>query len=335
MEKAEHIGSCSDVETLSQVTPDDVYNAIWSIEQLIKQLVQLLSNCHLLYGDVAMLPRHYIDEDGKDSAFNDVESIALARFSEKEAFELYKQHLGFQKRGDDPLKEDKGQLSQVGARRCVGLIHLKPVVESRGQEIHDLVAKINAKKKWVKSKLSDLYPNKVNRTRHFYRKLLPEYVPKSITRLIHIAEPNTCRVHFSWLANGYTQDPLEREQVIELIERKNLRLSQAENCQLSFKELNDKDMPNVGYHDKYYQILPAKIHPRFRVTVIQEDRKKQRPPCRAVIPLLVVQQQPLLGYTQLRELNSLSELQANRNKKVVEREVIDNALCIYARVTKL
>lgn len=317
----------SDVSPLKNVTPDDIYNTIWRLKQSIAHLASLLANCHLTQAEVAVLPRHYVDEDGNDSTFDEVESITLERMYNKEALAYYLDVIGFQKRNEDLAKEAMASLSQRGARRAVGIVHLSAIVDGREQEIRDAISNINNTKKWIGRALREVYPKKMDRSTKFYRKLLPEFAPRSITRLIHIADPNVCRVHLSWLASGYTQEKMTRDEVITLIERKNNELLQATG---GTSGVNTQDIANIGYFDKYYRIVPSKLHPRCRETINLDGRKRQLPPKRAVIPLLVLSKSPLLGYTPLRDLTSVGDFQPSRNKGVVERIVVSQRLGIYA-----
>ncbi len=323
MEKTSTSQNCRNVE----LTPDLIYDRICGLKDQIEKLISLLKNCQQHHCDIAGLPRAFVDSEGKDSVFEDVEEIKLFRSEGAAAFEQYLSQLRFQPRYEKSPSTDL-TISQIAARRTVGVIHLRAVVQGRGEEIVKLVESINQQKKSIGEDLAFLYPDAMKRSRHFYRKLLPDVVPKSITRLIPIAPFNTLRVHFSWLVNGYTQKILNRDDVVRLIHTANDTIA-ARNPELNVTELNNRDENKLGNHERFYRLVPAKVNPRYRVTVEEGGKPQQLNPVRAVIPLLILQEKDLIEYRQLSELNLLNGIQPNRNKKRVERTAILETLQIY------
>lgn len=317
-------------EQLTLSTPDEVFNEICLLKQQIEQLCLLLANCHIKHCDVAVLPRQFVDDEGNDSVYDPVSSIVLERLTDKAALSHYLQTLGFQKRHEDPSTvTTKGGLSQIGARRTVGIIHLTPLTYERREQITLLVGDINTRKRAIGKSLSNIYPNAMQRTRLFYRKYFPDVVPKSITRLLPIAEPHTCRVHFSWLASGYTQKKLNKDEVLTLVEARCSKQIKQDPT-LNFDECMRMDTQKIGNYPYYYQISAGKINPRYRTTVQEGQGRVQRPPVRAVIPILILQDEALLKYTRLSDLESLEQLQANRNRKRVQRTPLIPALNLYS-----
>ncbi|CCO48436.1 hypothetical protein VIBNISOn1_530005 [Vibrio nigripulchritudo SOn1] len=319
--------STNDSSRNTEITPEFIYDRIFGLRDQIENLISLLKNCKRHHCDVAYLPRCFVDSEGKDTVFDSVDEILLERSSGDTAFEYYLTQLRFQPRHEKSPSKDLA-ISQIAARRTVGVIHLHEVVAGRKDEIHQLVEDINQMKKRIGNDLASIYPDPMHRSRNFYRKYLPDIVPKSITRLIQIAPSNTSRVHFSWLVNGYTQKIINRDEVVRLIHSANNKIALA-NPDLRVNVLNSRDESKLGNIDKFYRLIPSKVNPRYRVTVEGEGKPKQLQPVRAVIPLLIMQNEDLKEYRQLAELHTLQGTQRNRNKKRVNRKPILEALQIF------
>ncbi|USD35533.1 MULTISPECIES: DNA replication terminus site-binding protein [Vibrio] len=308
------------------ITPDSIYECICLIESKTEELIKLLSECDTHHCEIAIPPKAFVDEDGHDSVYEEISSIELDRLIGNDATEAYLNHLRFQQRHESAPAPGL-QISQIAARRMIGLIHLKPMNEDAKTQIENLIDCINDLKSHVKKALSDYYPNSMARTRKFYKKYVPDILPKSITRLIRFSKETVTRVHFSWLANGYSQEKYSYEEVKTIIEDTNLKLSK--EIGMDYAELCEKDFAKLKPGEIYYRFLPGKINPRHRLTIREGGANIRKLPVRSVVPLLLLQNEPLLDYTPIADVRSISELQPNRNRKRVERIPVIEKLGFY------
>ncbi|EHD1698849.1 TPA: hypothetical protein I7142_23400 [Vibrio vulnificus] len=291
-----------------------VLESIQTIENKIESLKSALKMGQIIHASLAQAPFHTVDEHGWDSVYDPIEAMPLERHYNLEAFNIALEQLGFAKRH----QKGKGTLSQIAARRSVGIIHVAPRDAKLYDEIRELVQTINELKRSVKADLKILFPSTMERSRKFFNKYYPQFLPKSITRLIQIAPPSTIRVTFSWLNKGYSTEKLNREQTESFIDRIN-RAKLSNNPELSFdiEKLNKNDISRLSHYKQFYRMLPAKLNPRQQITIIDGDKKRQLAPQRAVIPLLVIQSTALKSYHELTELNSITNLRLCKNKKIV------------------
>lgn len=303
-----------EIKTVEQVCED-----IQVIQNKLGVLKAKLLQCDVVYANVAVLPRSSIGESGQDSVYDPITSMSLRRLGGREAVEHTIEQIDFQYRNKDPFSDTTEALSQIGARRSVGIVHFKPRTNNDEQNIYDLVSEINGLKGDVKEDLKRLFSNTMQRTRLFYKRYYPEIWPKSMTNLIRIAAPSTTRIHFSWLNQGYSMEKMDRKKTIEFIDKINsIKLSNNPELGLSLEDLNRNDINRLGNYQSFYRMYPAKMNPRQQLTCIVDGSKKQMPPQRAVNPIIYLGQQPLEGYGELRDLNSLEEIRKCSNRSRVE-----------------
>lgn len=298
----------------------------WQIDELIKQL----RGCHLMHASVAVLPRHSVDENGYDSVFDPVSSMALDQLEGTEALNHALESLKFYERHRDFASKNPELLSQVAARRSAGIVHLLPFSFIQERNIRNLVHSINKNKVLLKDNLADNYKTSYARRTKFYQAHFPQFMPKTITRLIHIAPEHTTRVHFSWLNKGYTVEPMDEKQVLSFITNLNKKkLELNPDLGLELKQLVEIDTNKLGQHKHFFRTMPAKLHPLQRVTAMEEGVPVQTPSQRAVVPLVVLQKQPLLTYGKLNSLDSLDQLRKCINRKLVDHRPVIEEYHLY------
>ncbi|WP_281188408.1 DNA replication terminus site-binding protein (plasmid) [Vibrio harveyi] len=319
-------------ESYPHPTVESVLADIQWIENTIEELKDTLRLGKCINASIALPPLHAVDETGWDSVYDPIEAIELDRIYGKEALEYALQQFGFMERNHDSFKHKDARISQVAARRSVGVVHIVPLDELSESSIRELVKNINHAKLKVKSDLKLLYPNTMERGRKFYTKYFPNLLPKSITRLIQVAPPTTTRVTFSWLNKGYSTEKMDREKTITYIDRINRqKLSSNPDIQIDLNTLNQNDEARLSHYQTFYRMLPAKLNPRQQTTIRTEDGKlKQMPPQRAVVPILVIQPTPLDNYHELSDLSSLASLRLCKNKKLVDHVAAIEEYGLYA-----
>lgn len=300
-----------------KLVPADVLEDIELMQSRIKSVQTLLRRCTVRHANVALLPRATVDEMGNDNVFDEVKAIDLIRKHDDEALEYYCKAIDIQLRHSDVVSTD-GSLSQIGARRMTGIIHVIPTSEADRQQINKLIGQINGLKIDVKNNLKILFPKRKERSRKFFHLFLPDVFPKSVTTLLPFIDSEVHRVHFSWLANGFSQEKWGRSDTIDWIKRINSK-KLSKNPELNYKFIEEADIKRLGNRQTFARVLPAKINPRFQVTKKVDGRSKQLAPQRAVLPLLLTQSAPILKYGELSELSSMEALRLCTNKKRVSR----------------
>ncbi|MDN3661173.1 DNA replication terminus site-binding protein [Vibrio agarivorans] len=311
-------------------TIDEVFADVQMISNKLNTLQAHLVECEVYYANVAVLPRAAVNEDGYDTVFDPLTSVKLIRLEGKEAALHAIEQIDFQYRSKDGFNTTNETLSQIAARRSVGIVHLKPNSEEHTTLINDLVAEINTMKRTLKQDLQPLFANTMQRTRLFYKHFFPDILPKSITKLIRLADADACRIHFSWLNQGYTTEKMDRKRAIEYIDKINSRkLSNNPELGLTLDQLNKNDIQKLGNYQKFYRIFPAKMNPRQQITRDVGGNRKQMQPQRAVSPILYIGEKPLEHYGVLHDLNTLDELRKCSNKARVEHLAAIEAYGLY------
>lgn len=303
-------------------TGDDLVSKVNDISNKIDKLISLLNNLQPINLSVALLPIAKIDDDGRDSVFDPIESMQLERHYGSRAFTEFVRAVKFQ-------YKIQGN-SFISSPRTVGVIHLSGD-EEQLDIIRSLIKKINIDKDEFKHLVSLLYETNYLR-RKFYKKHFPTVLPLSIYRHICVAPKNTESLYFSWLSNGYSVDKLDVKGVEKLVEKR-AQNKVLLNESLDKNVLMEMDLKRLAASQasEFHLIRSSKINPRHEFVVMDDNTSEsiKLVPQRSTSPVLVLQKNNLKHYHELKDFNQISELRKCEGKKRVVRTPVIEEYGLY------
>ncbi|ACH64785.1 DNA replication terminus site-binding protein [Aliivibrio fischeri] len=292
------------------------------IEIEIQNLSHLIRQGKLIHAEVAALPIAEITQDGIDTVHHEIETIYPIRLYGKDAVEAYLRNIQYQYKHSD--------LSPKGARRCVGIIHVSGNSEYE-ENVKNKVFLINQLKAEIKNYLSRCCSTARQRQK-FYQLSQVGVLPKTVTRKLHLANPNVAYVSFSWLNKGYLQEKINHKRALDIVHKANANIAE-KNEDISVHELNAKDELKLSSFETrdIIWIRPSKLNPRFKCSYFINDKTYQDEPIRATSPLLIVQNSPLKRYNHLDDFRGVHTLAKVEGLKRVKRTPIIEFLGFYSQ----
>ncbi|MDD9176096.1 DNA replication terminus site-binding protein [Aliivibrio sp. S2TY2] len=302
---------------------DYLLSLLDTIEAEVLDVSALIRQGEIVHAEVACLPVAEVTEDGIDTIHHEIETIYPTRLYGNDAIEAYLRNIQYQYKHSD--------LSPKGARRCVGIIHVRGSADYE-EQLKDKIHFINQLKLEIKTYLSACCPTSRHRQK-FYQHTRVGVLPKTVTRKLHLAKPDVAYVSFSWLNKGYLQEKINYKRALDILHKANASI--AENrTDLDVTDLNSRDEVKLSpfEHKEITWIRPSKLNPRFKCSYYIDEGTYQDEPIRATSPLLIVQRTPLKRYKKLDDFRGVHTLAKVEGLKRVKRTPIIEYLGMYSQV---